>query len=560
MTAETRSPFVPTQPAIRQPGRRRTLSGLRDGMDAFGYLRVSTNEKKQLSIPDQMRMCEAQAQRDGRRIIAWFKDEVSRGVRRQGLVDLMDALETNPTVGAVYFWQASRMWGHVEQQRRILYRHRVAGVRLIDSKGIEWKDDTPLDKLKNLISGGLNEYEVNTVAERVHDTHTEKTKIGVIVQRPPYGVQVSRYLGKDDEGNDVVRSRFEIHPEQIKVVRRVFQEYASGKAAWKIAVELTDEKISTQGGKSWSAVNIRRMLNNRFYLGETIWNRTKTEWEIDPVTGDKIKSVAYRPKEEYVHGKHALGCILADDPSDPRSVAAANELFEMCQGKRAQPDRQRPKRVYENRVLDGLVVCGRCNYRMQARRIGQKYADGERSMKFDYRCQHYANANNGCTKSHSMSEAKIFRLLAEAFDGRGNIHITLKPTRAESNRAGQGEIDKLKGDIRTAERKLERIEDAWEAGAYDTVAEYKERKSKVKAEMDRAKVALANATDEREGEADVLDLPQRQRDLLQDIIEIIQDEKIDLDFRRAKAHEMFRQIVVDNPRITIVPNETAFRR
>ena len=59
-------------------------------------------------------------------------------------------------------------------------------------------------------------------------------------------------------------------------------------------------------------------------------------------------------------------------------------------------------------------ICDRCGYKMYARRSGNKLKDGSRSTKWDWRCQHATNANQGCVKSHTMMEEKLLRLIQTA--------------------------------------------------------------------------------------------------------------------------------------------------
>lgn len=544
-----------TRALPRQRHARRTVKGWRDATNCYLYLRVSTNQKTQLSIPDQEKIARAIAVKMGYTVIKVYIDEASRGVRRQGMHDMLSDMEVDTSVGAIFFWQASRVWGHIEQQRRIQYRCQSNGVRLIDGKGKEWKSDTPMEILFNLISGGLNEFETNTTAERIHDTHKQKAAEGRIVSKPPFGVKSVKTVSGD--GQTVTRS-FELVPEQIKIVRFIFREYSAGSPGYAIAKKLNAQGSRTQAGMPFTAANIRRTLDNRFYIGDIIWNRTKTEWEIDPVTGDKLKTVAYRTTEDYVYGKSPLGCILAEDPFDPVQVAAAVKLFEACSEQRDTRGRERQSRKYPLRVLAGLVLCGRCGYTMQARKYGNKRADGSRANTFDFRCQHATNANKGCTASHTMSEAKIYKQLRALVEEEGSDTILARwtPPASNPNETRQA-LERARKVEAQARATVEQVK-VWSRTPefYESPEEAEQEMFKARATLAEARTALELAEADARYNADEAPaagapMPEPQKALLMELLDVLQDESIPLEDRRQLANDAFLSVTIDSPVVTL---------
>lgn len=94
----------------------------------------------------------------------------------------------------------------------------------------------------------------------------------------------------------------EPHPEQAPVVKRIFELYASGLGATKIAEQLDAEHAPPPSGSKWSPDSIPGMLKNVHYLGKVKWNERQA---VRSVEDGQVK--VSRPRaEEYLvfEGKH----------------------------------------------------------------------------------------------------------------------------------------------------------------------------------------------------------------------------------------------------------------
>ena len=76
-------------------------------------------------------------------------------------------------------------------------------------------------------------------------------------------------------------------------MKRIFKEYAAGKAPEKIAQDLNAEKVGGPFGRAWSNTTIRGqarrgngILNNETYVGKISWNRCS--YVKDPATGKRV--------------------------------------------------------------------------------------------------------------------------------------------------------------------------------------------------------------------------------------------------------------------------------
>ena len=119
----------------------------------------------------------------------------------------------------------------------------------------------------------LYENESDNSSRRNKQAKRVKAQRGLFVgSNPPYGYQCKE--GKLSVRND----------DTPQIVRRIFQDYLSGKGMDTIAKELTAEQCPTPSqiaGKSnasplWHASSVKNILNNRHYCGELVQNRTET--------------------------------------------------------------------------------------------------------------------------------------------------------------------------------------------------------------------------------------------------------------------------------------------
>ena len=119
----------------------------------------------------------------------------------------------------------------------------------------------------------LYENESANSSRRNKQAKRVKAQRGLFVgSNPPYGYQCI-------EGKPSVRD-----DETPQIVKRISQDYLSGKGMDTIAKELTVEQVPTASqiaGKTnafplWHASSLKNLLNNRHYCGDLVQNRTET--------------------------------------------------------------------------------------------------------------------------------------------------------------------------------------------------------------------------------------------------------------------------------------------
>ncbi|MGD6874207.1 recombinase family protein [Sutcliffiella horikoshii] len=131
----------------------------------------------------------------------------------------------------------------------------------------------------------LYENESANSSRRNKQAKTAKAQRGLFVgSNPPYGYR---------SDNGILKIKDDNTP---NVVRRIFEEYLSGKGMDTIAKNLTEEAISTpaqvankiNASKLWHGSTIRNILNNPHYCGDLVQSRSETI----TVTSSKRREIA----------------------------------------------------------------------------------------------------------------------------------------------------------------------------------------------------------------------------------------------------------------------------
>ena len=199
------------------------------------------------------------------------------------------------------------------------------------------------------LKGTMNALFLKDLAQKTKRGQRGRVEAGKIAGGNSYGYRVVHKLLAD--GTPVTGER-EIDPAQAAIVRRVFEEYASGLTPRRIVAALNAEGIPGPRGGQWNASTIngsrqRRngILNNEMYLGRVVWNRQR--FVKDPETGRRVSRP--NPESEWITAEVPDLRIIEDD------------LWDKAQALKARyASRTGNKRQTKKRLLSGLVSCGCC--------------------------------------------------------------------------------------------------------------------------------------------------------------------------------------------------------
>ena len=233
---------------------------------------------------------------------------------------------------------------------------------------------SPEDQLLLQIQGVISEYEREKIMERSRRGKLQKASKGSIsvLGGAPYGYIYIRRTDSED-------ARYEIHPDESSVVRRVFQMYCQDKISiGAITKKLNSEEIPTRMQKGiWERSVVWSILRNPAYYGQAAFRKTTRIDRIRPTKLARDNSFYPKTPKSSSRDRDKKDWIYIPVPSiiSPESFAIASKQLEV--NKQLSP-RNNKKYHY---LLSGLLHCKECGYSIYG-----KPASNSRYKRLYYRC------------------------------------------------------------------------------------------------------------------------------------------------------------------------------
>ncbi len=317
-------------------------------MKAALYARYSSDNQRDASIEDQLRICRARAEREGWTIIDSYTDRAISGASllRPGVQELIaDGLKRRFDV--ILTESLDRLSRDQEDIAGLYKRMRFADVSIVTLSEGE------VSELHIGLKGTMGALFLKDLADKTRRGLRGRVEMGRSGGGLCFGYDVVRTADPDDRGER------EINPTEAAVVRRIFRDYLSGQSSRTIAMTLNEEGIAGPQGKEWGPSTIHGnpkrgtgILNNELYIGRLVWNRLR--YMKDPDTGRRVS----RPNPESEWVVHEVPDLRIVDQSiwDEVKARQASLAFDTT-GDSGNPmnDRRRPKHL-----LGGLIKCGCC--------------------------------------------------------------------------------------------------------------------------------------------------------------------------------------------------------
>lgn len=214
------------------------------------------------------------------------------------------------------------------------------GVRIISKQDPETFPEGDYALLMGAVAGQRNHQDSKRKGAAVADGLKRRAARGQSRGGPrPYGYQ--RAFRLNDKGE---REGYYVKDEaEAAVVRRIFDDYLSGKSARVIAHALTTEKVPAVHGASWPQATIKRLLGRKLYVGiveDADGNEHRGEHE--PIITPEVfaqatairKSQARRKGGRKAHGAHLLtkGMLKCGTCGSTLHPRAAKDLY-LCGGR-----------------------------------------------------------------------------------------------------------------------------------------------------------------------------------------------------------------------------------
>jgi DNA invertase Pin-like site-specific DNA recombinase len=271
------------------------------------YARYSSDNQRDASIADQLRVCRAHAESQGWSICEEYTDHAVSGATllRAGFQALMrDAL--NRRFGVVLAESLDRFSRDQEDTAGLFKRVTFAGVNVVTLA------EGDITHLHIGFKGTMNALFPKDLAEKTHRGLRGRVEDGKSAGGLCYGYRVVKALN----GGAVTTGEREVVAEEARIVERIFREFVAGKSPKQIAKNLNREGVAGPFGGAWSPSTIygngRRgagILNNELYIGRLVWNRLR--YVKNPDTGKRVSRL--NPESEWMRKEVPDLRIICDE-------------------------------------------------------------------------------------------------------------------------------------------------------------------------------------------------------------------------------------------------------
>jgi site-specific DNA recombinase len=313
------------------------------------YARYSTDMQSEASIEDQIRLCQERAEKEGWKLHNSYTDHGKSGATllRPGVQMLLqDAMAGKFEV--VIAEALDRLSRDQEDIAGIYKRLTFAGVKILTLAEGEVND------LHIGLKGTMNALFLKDLADKTRRGLRGRVEAGKSGGGNAYGYDVVKRF---NDAGEAIRGDRKINEHEAGIVRRIFNDYASGKSPKGIASQLNAEKIASPSGKGWgqSTINGNRergtgILNNELYVGRLVWNRLR--YLKDPDTGKRVSRL--NPNTEWII-KDVSDLRIVDQDLWDKVKERQGALKVRDKTGDGMWNRRRPKYL-----LSGLIKCGHC--------------------------------------------------------------------------------------------------------------------------------------------------------------------------------------------------------
>ena len=297
------------------------------------------------------------------------------------------------------------------------------------------------------LKGTMNALFLKDLAEKVRRGLRGRIEDGKSGGGNAYGYDVVKKFSANGEP---VRGDRTINEAEAGVIRRIFEDYATGKSPKRIAYELNTAGFKAPSGGDWgfSTINGNRqrgtgILNNEMYIGRIVWNRLR--YIKDPDTGKRVS----RPNPESEWVTRDLPELTIVEPGLWDRVKARQGAIKVDRVTSA------PNRLHERQrgryLFSGLTKCAYCNggYSMiSADLVGCSTArnKGTCENRLNIRRDELEGRVLRALKGHLM-DPELFAVFCQEFTRRMN----------ERRMEARAQIGAAQAEVKRIDRELERL-------------------------------------------------------------------------------------------------------
>ena len=231
-------------------------------MNVVIYARYSSHSQTEQSIEGQLHTCYEYAKNNGYLVVGEYIDRAQSGTTdSRAEFQRMIADSDKHTFEGVLVYQLDRFARNRYDSAINKAKLKKNGVRVISAR----------ENISDDASGILVEGVLESMAEYYSAELSQKIRRGMEINaqkclangsNPGLGYKV------DSE------RRYYVDEEEAKIVREIFERYASGETVADIIRDLNRRKLTTSLGKPFNKNSVHRILNNRRYIGYYLYKST----------------------------------------------------------------------------------------------------------------------------------------------------------------------------------------------------------------------------------------------------------------------------------------------
>lgn len=334
------------------------LKSTTDQIPTVIYARYSSSGQREESIEGQIRDCREFARKNNLLIIGEYIDKALTG-RTDRRPDFQRMLKDSEkgVFKVVLCWKMDRFARNRYDSAMYKYRLKKNGVRLLYA--MESIPEGPEGIILESVMEGYAEYYSENLSQNVkrglYDSALECKTLG------------HKVLGyrKGPDG------RFEIEPSEAAIVRRIFEEYAAGEQSKDIIERLNNEGHRTATGNPFKKNNVRRIVQNKKYIGIYEFHDICVEGGIPAIVSKELFDKCNKMLSRHHHAPAAgrdiyymlttkifcgeCGEAMTGDSATSKSGAIYN--YYTCYGKRKKTCKNNrvPKDKLEDMVTSLLI-------------------------------------------------------------------------------------------------------------------------------------------------------------------------------------------------------------
>lgn len=407
---------------------------------AAAYIRVSTDDQVEYSPESQIKAIREYCKSNGfilsNEFIFQDDGKSGRNVKNRPEFNRMIALaKEKPTpFNSILVWKFSRFARNQEESifyKSMLKKNDIEVISISESVV-----EGPFGDLIERIIEWFDEYYSIRLSGEVKRGMIEKVSRGEAVSIAPFGYKL-------------VNKELIVIPDEARIVRKIFDDLASGKPYRTLAIEINAMGFKTHRGNTFETRTVEYIANNPIYLNKIRWNPT-----------GKTRRNYHDENIMITDGHHEA--IITEEQWD-KTHDVIKKLKNMYK-KNAKP-------CSCANIVQGLIRCSAC---------------GSTLIKAGAYLQCCKYSKGQCTTSHSVSYSDIVTTVVDQIEKdfkTGNFKVI------EKNPVINDHNDIILKQIASEERKYDRIKQAFENGI-DTIEEYKTNKERISNEIQLLKSKL----------------------------------------------------------------------